>query len=441
MEVPSVQASTLIAGLVGLLATSYALKRFFDKESDRFIAKTIAIAALVKLAGTAAYYYFANEIWGGADVARYVRSGKELAPIIRSGTLPPEAWETGTPFVRFLTGLVFAVVGPNEIAAYLIFSGLSFVGTYLFLQALRNAAPDGNHRLYAVLILFMPTMVFWPSTIGKDAWLVFCLGMAAWGSSRSFSGNQFGYIWVAVGTMGMAVVRPHMAALFFISFTFAHGVYLLTPSTKKAISSWLIGAAFVVIGAVLVLSFYADEMGRSGSESPSLGDRIAVETDDLFDHTNQRTQRGDGEFTNRPVRSPMDLAPAAVTVPFRPHILEAHNRAAQLTALESMLLATILASASFRARGRIRRALLNPYLIQGFVYSIGFIIAFSNVANFGILVRQRTQLLPFLLLIVALSQPLKEHRRQEPHQPLLSVVEPSVPPRHAALSRGLDGHR
>jgi hypothetical protein len=45
-----------------------------------------------------------------------------------------------------------------------------------------------------------------------------------------------------------------------------------------------------------------------------------------------------------------------------------------------------------------------PYVAFALVYSAGFIIAFSSIANFGILVRQRVQLLP--LYVVLLSIPL-----------------------------------
>ena len=36
------------------------------------------------------------------------------------------------------------------------------------------------------------------------------------------------------------------------------------------------------------------------------------------------------------------------------------------------------------------------------VFSIGFIFAFASIGNFGILVRQRVQLYPFLLVLVAI---------------------------------------
>ena len=53
-----------------------------------------------------------------------------------------------------------------------------------------------------------------------------------------------------------------------------------------------------------------------------------------------------------------------------------------------------------------RQVLRNPYLAYVAGYSTLFIIAFANVGNIGILARQRTQLLPILLTLLAL-QPRK----------------------------------
>jgi hypothetical protein len=46
-----------------------------------------------------------------------------------------------------------------------------------------------------------------------------------------------------------------------------------------------------------------------------------------------------------------------------------------------------------------------PYAAFAFFYSAGFIIAFSSVANFGILVRQRVQLLPLYLVLLSIPLP------------------------------------
>jgi hypothetical protein len=44
----------------------------------------------------------------------------------------------------------------------------------------------------------------------------------------------------------------------------------------------------------------------------------------------------------------------------------------------------------------------NPYVTYAFVYSAVFVLAFSNFSNFGILARQRVQLLPLFLVLLAM---------------------------------------
>jgi hypothetical protein len=54
-----------------------------------------------------------------------------------------------------------------------------------------------------------------------------------------------------------------------------------------------------------------------------------------------------------------------------------------------------------------------PYLIMAGIYSLLFVYGFSSFANYGILVRQRVQVLPFLLVFVAMP-PLRSGKRRAP---------------------------
>ena len=49
----------------------------------------------------------------------------------------------------------------------------------------------------------------------------------------------------------------------------------------------------------------------------------------------------------------------------------------------------------------------------GLVYTFAFIYAFSSIANFGILARQRSQLLPLLLVVLCLPMNPKAKRRSQ----------------------------
>jgi hypothetical protein len=417
--------TTLVALAVGPFLALVVLRKAVRAESDPFIGRVIVLGFVAKLAGTAAYYLMVAEVWGGGDVSRYVRAGRGLVPIIRSGTLPDEARETGTPFMEFLVGVVFSVVGPNEIAGYLVFSMLSFVGMYLFLQAFKLALPLGDHRRYAALILLMPTLLFWPSTIGKEAWMLFTMGAAAYGAARALRAQRFGYLLLAAATAGVAAVRPHMAVLIAMSFAIAFLLRLRDRSIRQTAAAWVVGLVVVAIGTGMTASHFSDELGSDERRDAPLTERLAADTEEVLDRTERNTRRGGGEFESRPVRTPGDFVYAAVTVPFRPFLSEAHNQTAVLSSLESVFVLILLLSALPRVLGpRPVPFLRQPYLIFAATFSAGFVIAFSNVGNFGILVRQRAMLLPLLLVLAALPRQGRRGRdaTERVTEPVLQVA-------------------
>ena len=116
----------------------------------------------------------------------------------------------------------------------------------------------------------------------------------------------------------------------------------------------------------------------------------------------RRTGQGGSSF-NAPsaIGSPTKLPLAVVTIFFRPFPFEAHNAQVAVTALESTLLLCLTVA---RRRGiwqALRHPRRRPYVAFVVVYSLLFVFAFSSIANFGILARERTQVLPFFLVLLA----------------------------------------
>ena len=401
-EIASHQVA-LLAVAVGIVIG--LLRIVVRREPDPFIAKVIVVGLLAKLFGTAAFYTVLQQVYDGAgDANRYFRVGRSLASEIRGGQLPDEAFETGTPFMEFLTGVVVAVIGPTRAGAYVVFSLLAFVGMMLFLQAFRLAFPQGNHRRYALLVLLLPTMVFWSSMIGKEAWLVLTLGLASYGAARALRKRRFSYLFLVAGVAGIFAIRPHMAALFVVALAVGFVVRFRDPDVRIGLVSGILGVIVVGFGVSYVLVNYTDEVASSSrqEEGGSTTDQLRSATGDLLDRTQFQTTRGGSEFDSRPVRNPIDFAHALVTVPFRPFPNEAHNRQAQLASLEGVLLLGLVIASIPRIARFGWEFFRRPYVMFATTYAIGFIIAFSNVANFGILTRQRAQLLPFLVVLLCL---------------------------------------
>ena len=162
-----------------------------------------------------------------------------------------------------------------------------------------------------------------------------------------------------------------------------------------------------------------DDMFGSAKDGGSFSVTAAL------DKASGQTSIGGSAFEAQAVTSPLDLPVAAVNVLYRPFIFEAGSVPALVSALEGTLLIG-LTIAGARWLWRIGPAMYrNPLAAYCGGFVLAFIFAFSNLGNAGILARQRVQMFPILMLLVAAAA---EHRRLaadgEP-----STTEPSAQPR------------
>ena len=128
---------------------------------------------------------------GAADVGQYHQVGVDLAEQFRHGVfainLPGGFGGTNWPGV--VAGSLYAVTGPTTVGGYLFFAWLGFWGCFFFYRAFNLAVPEGRARTYRRLLFLLPSLAFWSSYMGKDSWMVFGMGIAAFGIARILTGN------------------------------------------------------------------------------------------------------------------------------------------------------------------------------------------------------------------------------------------------------------
>lgn len=391
-------AGVLVA--VVLACGSWPLLRAARRlETDPWIAAILPWALVAKLASALPRFAVAFALYdGNADASSYHDAAVLLGPQIRGGTFFPHIEAVaGTSFIQWLNGVIYAITGPTKLGGFFVFSWIGFWGLWLFYRAFATACPEGDRRRYAVLVFFLPSLLFWPSSIGKEAWMAFALGLGAWGTARVLTHRRGGLLAVAAGLLGTAQVRPHVAAIVAVAALMAlllrrapSGASVTAPLSK-------IGAIVVAgVAVVLVLNatqsfFGLDEFNAQAVQSTRT--RAAEQTDEggsAFEHA------GNTAF------SPSQFPSATVNVLFRPFPWQASNAQALIASLEgSFLLMLVLASLT-RLVGAIRSVVHTPYVLFCVAYSVVFIYGFSSFSNYGVLTRQRVQVLPFVLVLVSL---------------------------------------
>ena len=391
-------------GAVLLLLSFAVAHRAALVDDDRRIGRLVMAAAAVKIiGGSLVRYQVVFGLYGGtADAGVYHRVGALLAPQLRHGDYSQLGPITGTRFIGVLTGQIYALTGVTRVGGFMVFSWLAFVGLYLFYRAFRTSCPDGDHFRYALLVFFVPSLVFWPSSIGKEAFMVLVLGAAALGAAQLFAGRLQGVVWLGLGLWGATVVRPHLTLITVGSLLVAALVAVARGGPRRhQLGRGRLGGAVLVVGLLVTASTFVG----ATEHFFHLQSLNAQSAQDVLETTNRQTGALGTTFHTISPNNPVGFVLATGSVLFRPLPFEAHNAPGLVSGIESLVLLG-LACLSWRRLVRLPAEVVRrPYVAFAVAYAFAFAYAFSSVANYGILARERVQLLPVLFVLVCLPLP------------------------------------
>lgn len=384
--------SAVVFVLIGVLLVVRVSQRMAIDVDRRWLATLLAVAFIAKIAGAVARFGMVTLLYERGDSIRYYNSAIELVHTWRQLEIPQGlGGGPGTQFTEVFTSLLFLPGIPSFLVGFMMFAALSFIGQIFFYLAFRRFVQDESRLLlYAMFLFFLPTLVFWPTSIGKDAIAVFALGISAYGAARLFSGKAISGIAIMAPALLLAVgVRAHVAAI--LGFA-----VILTLGLAKGVQGvgWILRVGILVLG-IAGLVFVASTAAENLNVDLSTEGVGAA-----FEETVDRTGQGGSAVIGAPVSSPLDVPEALLRVLFRPLPNEASTLPMALSAAEGTLLLLIMLwrlPTIIRNLGTIRT---QPYVMTALLYTFGFVIAFSSILNLGLMARQRTQVMPFVLVVL-----------------------------------------
>ncbi|WP_457032931.1 hypothetical protein [Kitasatospora sp. P5_F3] len=395
------------------------LARVAAANPERDIFKLLMLAMALKLLCAFPRYLMAFVLYGGAaDAKMYHQKGGELALFLDQADFSSGIHYdlgmkvAGTGFIIIVTGVVYAITGPSLVGGFLVFSWLGFWGLLLFWRALQIAFPEADTRRYAKLVFFLPSLLFWPSSIGKDAWMMFCLGLTTYGVARLLDRRFGAFLFIALGSLGTAMVRPHVTVLAGAGLTVAY-VLRKRPKQVSALGPLRMVVTVVVLGAMVMLMLQQVNtfFGTTGGGGDSVNH--------VLSETSRRTSQGNSVINQAPAEdaapafslNPAGLPMAVVSVLFRPFPFEASNIQSLFQSVECFALLVMFIRGWPRMRQLPRLFLRRSYIAFALVYTLLFCWAFSTINNLGILSRERVQVLPLVLVLLAVPRPEGEDDR------------------------------
>ncbi len=395
--IPYYDILPVILYLIMLSLVLIPLYKIGIKPADAAFPVSIFILAfLLKMAGGAARYWFLMDVYRGVgDAVRYHFEGMTVARHLSGLEFSfyihaPQ----GTKGLIYLTGIFYALLPDSLPGIFFLFSAIAFTGSVVFYRSYRLAYPEGSPVLYRYIIFFLPSVVYWPSSLGKDAWIFFSSSLVIYGLIVLFrKSSPKGMVWTALGLVLTAAIRPHVAGFLIISAGLAYLINTRPVKTKELIYRFA-AILFILFAGYFVLSKSTEFLIGRGLEETSF-EGVA----EFYQLRRLQSFGGGSKIMIPDLFSVYGPIYALVTVMLRPFPFEAHNVQALVSSLETTFWLGIFIKQRKVFISRITSVHRDPLIAFNVVYVLIMIFALSSAGNLGIIARQRVQFLPMLWML------------------------------------------
>jgi len=392
---------SIFVAVVLMAISSPIIRRVAAAEASPWLIRILWISLILHLLGAPAQVYVVHHFYHGiADWKRYDQQGSILGPEFRhfdfSFTGAHVRGIVNDGSVSIATGIVMAVVGTNQIAAFLVFSWFSFVGTLLFYRAFTLTFREArlHHRRYAIMLFFMPSMIFWTADVSKEAIMMLSLGVTAYGAAKVLVHRRGGFSLMIIGVAIGILIRPNELLLFLGAFAVA---LMVRPSAdSRSFGGFRRVGGLLVMGSLLFVTvFLTFHYLHTSGGSLSLNQ---------VQQNNTGAGIGFGSSNLAYSSSPSYYWRDVYTVLFDPLPFNAHGASQLVAAMENTLIVVLVLVSLRQLRMTVRASFARPYVMMCTIYSLLFIYAFAALGNLGLIARERTLLFPFFLVLLCIPR-------------------------------------
>lgn len=387
--------------LLVLTLIALAALAVFWRKIDPSLRPWILAGLMLRVLGSQARVAVISNIYGRGDALTYFDFGRRFADGIWEGDFRfiqqqidlSGRW-TSTSFVSFSSAFAQAAVGDDLRALFFLYALLSFAGLLLCVAAWKNVFGAEAPR-YARWLLLAPSLWFWPSSIGKEAFVIFGIGLTVFG----FAGRQGRLKWVAVfaGLLVVACVRPHIAVLIAVGLGLSE---VLAFRFKLRFGGW-ISSGLIAAAAVGVVMLARSELGFDGLE--------VGEIQQEYEFRSGQTQQGGSKIESVSGIATVLMAPVNVLLRPFPWDPGSNRWLTVFASGEVMFFWYFNRRAITRLPAVIRLAFRDRFVRFLLVTGGALILLYGTAySNLGLLTRQRVVILPLIFALVLIARGLAE---------------------------------
>ncbi len=331
-----------------------------------------------------AYFYYVST-FGGDALAYY---SKALSDGFE--------FKVGTTAVVFLTKILVHSLGFGLITCFLFFNVLGSIGLLAFDGALKKATQYKSKFLkrLATIIIFLPSVSFWSSAIGKDAISFMAMGLALWAALQL---NKRVLLMV-IAVFLMLIVRPHMAGMMIIALAMS----VMFDKKSSPLKRIFLGAV-AIAGAAVMVPFALEYAGVS---DPSSSEALM----DYVENRQSYNMEGGGGVDIANMSLPMQL----FTYMFRPIIFEARSITALAAAIDNLILLYLFIVGAYALIKKKSQNFTENRKFMWVYVILAWVVLAMTTANLGIAIRQKWMFAPILIfLLISLVGKNRTHPQQQ----------------------------
>lgn len=308
------------------------------------------------------------------------------------GFAASEGFGLTTQLIYFMVYIGRTVFGGTLLDYFLIFQAFGFFGIAYLMRILEEIYREVGAQPppYIYLLLFLPGMHFWTSSIGKDGIIFTGICMSLWAAMQIR--NRF--LWFGLGVILVLVIRPHVALI--MGAAVAAAIFF-EKSTSFGKRIALIGGAVIAIS--ISASNVESRFTLDVTSADSVSDFLAT-----HDRVVTTTQEGEVVAGSLPYRF--------LSLMFRPMFIDAEGLFGLVASFENLILLFIVAILLRRSRTIVQMMRSLTFVRYALIMAAGLALLLSIIYfNVGLGLRQKMMFVPGLLVPFVVLLALQQARR------------------------------
>jgi hypothetical protein len=417
-------AAVLLCAACAVAAAFFVGK--IDARQRSFILRVFVAAILVRVAvGTLIYAFRLQDFFGG-DALTYDLFGNSVM----------SSWHSGTPVTQevndwaragggwgmiYMVAAIYYVTGQNMLAVQFVNAVIGAATAPIIFLCARHIFQNLRvAKLSTICVAFYPSIVLWSSQGLKDGPIVFLLALAMLTTLRL--GERLNVRYVALLVLAMGAIITMRFYIFYMLTAAVVGAFVIgmRPVTSQSLVRQFAIVLFLGIGLT-----YLGVIRTAGAQVEMYGNLQAVQRSrsDLAHSANS----GFGQDVDVSTASgALSAMPVGMTyLLFAPFPWQVASLRQSITLPEMIVwwasFPLLVLGVWFTLRYRMRQAL--PILIFTTMLTLAYSIFQGNV---GTAYRQRSQILVFYFIFVAVGAILLKERHEDRERAILSERQARV---------------